>query len=121
MEAINNNLRGTDNNMASVNTKPSKPENKNNVSDESTISNEQAVDIKKISRDGDTLEISTNGEKQSMQMRRESVNDKLIISESEKKSDAELSSCSKAQLKQLYNARRITKQQYEKFMKSADK
>lgn len=121
MEVISNNLRGTDNNMTTANTKPLKHESKNDVSDSTSLNNEQAVEIRKTSRDGDTLEISSNGEEHSLQMRRESVNDKLVISESEKKSDAELSSCSKAQLKQLYNARRITKQQYEKFMKSAGK
>lgn len=121
MDGISNNLRGTDNNMPSVNAKPSMPQNRNDTSDESRISNEQAVDIKKISRDGDVLEISSSGEEQSQQMNRESVKDKLIISESGKKTDAELRSCSRSQLQQLYNAHKITKKQYEKFMKSTVK
>lgn len=42
-------------------------------------------EIRKISRDGDTLEISSNGEEQSQNIRREAIKDKLVISETTKK------------------------------------
>lgn len=118
MEILSHQITGADNmTLASKNTAMSdtaKGEHTGNrISD---INSDKKY--KKISRDGDTLEISNNGEEEAMRMKRESTDGKLVISESSKKSDAELRSCSQSQLCQLYSDHKITKQQYEKFMKS---
>ncbi|MCR5788552.1 MAG: hypothetical protein K6G83_01555 [Lachnospiraceae bacterium] len=82
------------------------------------------IECKMISRDGDTLEVSAEGEKKARKLENgvihdTNVPDKKIIREDEKMSDSELINCTKSRLKQLYDSQLITKKQYEKFMKTA--
>lgn len=75
-----------------------------------------------VSKNGDTLELSEAGRALGEQkdVDNQSFSGKSGITDSVKKiSDIALARYSKAQLKQLYASKKITKQQYERFQKKA--
>lgn len=69
-----------------------------------------------VSQNGDTLELSDAGKKLCVSQEADEVS-----SAGKKVSDAVLSGCSEAKLKQMYAQKKISKQQYEKAMRRIKK
>lgn len=75
-----------------------------------------------VSKNGDTLEISEAGRilGEQKNVDNQPLSGKSSSADPEKKiSDSVLAGYSKAQLKQLYVSKKITKQQYDRFLKKA--
>lgn len=73
---------------------------KEETPEKSSSSREKTAGYEHVTKDGDTLELSTAGKS------------KIPIS------DAQLASFSESRIKQLYNRKEITKQQYDKALKN---